>query len=94
MPLIPNGRQISEFQDNLVYRGSSRTTRLQREFQDSPGYTEKPCLKKQNKTKQKQNKTKNKQTNKKTKTKKHTRTVVVKVTNSVLGPFNTASFVE
>jgi hypothetical protein len=31
---------------------------LQSEFQDSQGYTEKPCLKKQNKTKQ--NKTKNK----------------------------------
>jgi hypothetical protein len=34
---------------------------LQSEFQDSQGYTEKPCLKKQNKTKQnktKQNKTK------------------------------------
>jgi hypothetical protein len=36
---------------------------LQSEFQDSQGYTEKPCLKKQNKTKQnktKQNKTKQK----------------------------------
>jgi hypothetical protein len=38
-------------------------TGLQSEFQDSQGYTEKPCLKKQNKTKQnktKQNKTKTK----------------------------------
>jgi hypothetical protein len=38
------GRQISEFEASL-------------EFQDSHGYTEKPCLKtKQNKTKQKTNK--------------------------------------
>jgi hypothetical protein len=29
---------------------------LQSEFQDSQGYTEKPCLEKQNKTKQKTNK--------------------------------------
>jgi hypothetical protein len=29
---------------------------LQSEFQDSQGYTEKPCLKKQKKTKTKQNK--------------------------------------
>jgi hypothetical protein len=36
---------------------------LQSEFQDSQGYTEKPCLKKQNK-KTKQNKTKNKKQNK------------------------------
>jgi hypothetical protein len=51
MPLIPAlGRQISEFEVSLVYRV----------FQDSQGYTEKPCLKKQNKTKQT-----NKQTNKK-----------------------------
>jgi hypothetical protein len=47
------GRQISEFEASLVYR----------EFQDSQGYTEKPCLKKQ-KTKIKKQKT-NKQTNKK-----------------------------
>jgi hypothetical protein len=34
---------------------------LQSEFQDSQGYTQKPCLKKQNKTKQqKQNKAKQK----------------------------------
>jgi hypothetical protein len=32
------GRQISEFEVSLVYRV---------EFQDSQGYTEKPCLKKQ-----------------------------------------------
>jgi hypothetical protein len=41
------GRQISEFEASLVYKV---------EFQDSQDYTEKPCLKKQNKTKQ--NKTK------------------------------------
>jgi hypothetical protein len=49
-PLIPvlggRGRRISEFEASLIYR----------EFQDSQGYTEKPCLEKQNKTKQ--NKTK------------------------------------
>jgi hypothetical protein len=33
------GRQISEFVASLVYR----------EFQDSQGYTEKPCLEKTNK---------------------------------------------
>jgi hypothetical protein len=38
------GRQISEFEANLVYNVSSRTTR---------GYTEKSCLEKQNKTKNK-----------------------------------------
>jgi hypothetical protein len=43
------GRQISEFEASLVYRV---------EFQDSQGYTEKPCLEKP--------KRKNKQTNKKT----------------------------
>jgi hypothetical protein len=40
------GRWISEF----------KASRLKSEFQDSQGYTEKPCLEKQNKTKQ--NKTK------------------------------------
>jgi hypothetical protein len=42
------GRQISEFEASLVYKS---------EFQDSQGYTEKPCLEKP--------KNKNKQTNKK-----------------------------
>jgi hypothetical protein len=41
---------------------------LQSEFQDSQGYTKKPCLKKQNKTK-----TKQQQTNKKTKQNKITK---------------------
>jgi hypothetical protein len=41
------GRWISEFEASLIYKVK---------FQDSKGYTEKPCLKKQNKTKQ--NKTK------------------------------------
>jgi hypothetical protein len=56
------GRRISEFKASLVYRVSSRTARAtQREFQDSQGYTEKPCLKKttttkKQKQKQKQNK--------------------------------------
>jgi hypothetical protein len=37
------GRWISEFEDSLVYMS---------EFQESQGYTEKPCLEtKQNKTK-------------------------------------------
>jgi hypothetical protein len=36
------GRQISEFKASLVYR----------EFQDSQGYTEKPCLKKKKKKKE------------------------------------------
>jgi hypothetical protein len=43
------GRRISEFEASLVYRVSSRTARA----------SEKPCLKKQNKTKKtKTNKTK------------------------------------
>jgi hypothetical protein len=46
---------------------SLRQPGLQSEFQYSQGYTEKPCLKKQNKTKQ--NKTKQNKTNK-TKNKK------------------------
>jgi hypothetical protein len=58
MPLIPAlGRQR---QEDFWVRGQPG---LQSEFQDSQGYTEKPCLKKP-----KQN-TKNKQTNKQTKTK-------------------------
>jgi hypothetical protein len=36
------GRQISELEINLVYRS---------EFQDSQGYTEKPCLEKPKKKK-------------------------------------------
>jgi hypothetical protein len=47
MPLIPalggRGRRISEFEASLIYR----------EFQDSQGYTEKPCLEKQKTNKQK-----------------------------------------
>jgi hypothetical protein len=43
---------------------SLRQPGLQRKFQDSKGYTEKPCLKKQNKT----NKTNNNKTNKNLKT--------------------------
>jgi hypothetical protein len=43
MPLIPalrgRGRWISEFEASLVYR----------EFQDSQGYTEKPCLERKKK---------------------------------------------
>jgi hypothetical protein len=39
------GRQISEFKASLVYKQS--------EFQDSQGYTEKPCVEKQNKIKKK-----------------------------------------
>jgi hypothetical protein len=39
------GRRISEFEANLVYKVSSRTAR--------EGYTEKPYLEKQNKTKTK-----------------------------------------
>jgi hypothetical protein len=35
---------------------------LQSELQDSQGYTEKPCLEKQNKTKQNKNKTKQNKT--------------------------------
>jgi hypothetical protein len=38
------GRPISEFETSLVYRVS---------FQDSQGYTEKPCLKNQKKEKRK-----------------------------------------
>jgi hypothetical protein len=38
------GRQISEFEDSLVYKS---------EFQDSQGYTEKPCLEKPKKKKKK-----------------------------------------
>jgi hypothetical protein len=47
------------------------------EFQDSQGYTEKPCLKKQNKTKQNKTKTKNK----KQKTKNKTTTTTTTKTN-------------
>jgi hypothetical protein len=41
------GRQISEFEANLVYKVSSRTAR---------GYTEKPCLEKPKKRKKKKEK--------------------------------------
>jgi hypothetical protein len=52
------GKRISEFE----VRGQPG---LQSEFQDSQGYTEKPCLKtKQNKTKTKTKKPNNKKTNK------------------------------
>ena len=51
------GRWISEFEASLVYRC---------EFQDSQGYTEKPCLKK---TKSKKTKTKTKPNQNKTKQK-------------------------
>jgi hypothetical protein len=48
MPLIPAlGRQG---QANFWVQGQPG---LQSEFQDSQGYTEKPCLEKQHKTKQK-----------------------------------------
>jgi hypothetical protein len=40
------GRQISEFEASLVYRVS---------FQDSQGYTEKPCLEKTKQSKTKKN---------------------------------------
>jgi hypothetical protein len=40
------GRRISEFEASLIYR----------EFQDSQGYTEKPCLKKTKKKKKQQKK--------------------------------------
>jgi predicted solute-binding protein len=49
------GRQISEFEASLVFKVSSRTARA----------TEKPCLKKQNKTKQKKPKKKKKKRKKK-----------------------------
>jgi hypothetical protein len=67
------GRQISEFEASLVYKSEFQDN------QDSQGYTENACLKKQNKTKQKQqqqqqtpkNKNKKKPQNKqKTKTNK------------------------
>ena len=65
-PLIPAlGRQR---QSDFWVRGQPG---LQSEFQDSQGYTEKPCLK--NKTKKKQNKTKTK--NKQTTTKKKTASI-------------------
>jgi hypothetical protein len=68
-PLIPAlGRQR---QVDFWVRGQPG---LQSEFQDSQGYTEKPCLKtKQNKTKQNKTKqkTKNKKQKKKTKTKQN-----------------------
>jgi hypothetical protein len=43
------GKRISEFEASLVYRVSSRTVE---------GYTEKPCLEKQNKTNKKKKKPK------------------------------------
>jgi hypothetical protein len=43
---------------------------LESEFQDSQGYTEKPCLKEQKTTKQTNKQTKNKKKQKKNKTKK------------------------
>ena len=62
MPVIPAlGRQR---QADFWVRGQPG---LQSGFQDSQGFTEKPCLKKQNKTKQNK-KHKNKQTNKNTTT--------------------------
>ena len=42
------GRWISEFEDSLVYKDHEKS-----EFQDSQGYTEKPCLKKPKKKKKK-----------------------------------------
>jgi hypothetical protein len=44
------GRQIYEFKASLVYRA---------EFQDSQGYREKPCLKKQKPKNKNKNKNKN-----------------------------------
>lgn len=41
IPALRQKQVVSEFKDSLVYRGNSRTARA----------TEKPCLKKQNKTK-------------------------------------------
>jgi hypothetical protein len=55
MPLIP--ALWRQRQADFFVRGQPG---LQSEFQDSQSYTEKPCLKKQNKTKKQ-----NKQTNKK-----------------------------
>jgi hypothetical protein len=53
MPLIPApGRQR---QADFWVQGQPG---LQSEFQDSQGYTEKPCLKKKNKNKNKKNKKK------------------------------------
>jgi hypothetical protein len=50
-PLIPTlRRQISEFEASLVYKS---------EFQDSQGYTEKPCLKPPPAKKKKNNYSKN-----------------------------------
>jgi hypothetical protein len=54
-PSRGRGRQISEFEGSLVFK----------EFQDSQGYTEKPCLektKKKKKKKKNKNKTKPKNT--------------------------------
>ena len=54
-PLIPalgsRGRWISEFEDSLVYKDHEKS-----EFQDSQGYTEKPCLKKPKKKEKKEKK--------------------------------------
>jgi hypothetical protein len=45
------GKRISWFEASQVYRRSIRTACLQREFQDSQGYSKKPCLKKGKKKK-------------------------------------------
>ena len=59
MPLIPAlGRQR---QVDFWVRGQPG---LQSEFQDSQGYTEKPCLEKQQQQQQQQQKTKQKTSNK------------------------------
>jgi hypothetical protein len=58
--ILIRGRQISEFEARLVYSS---------EFQDSQGYTEKPCLEK--KKKQKKNKTKQQQKKNQKKKKKY-----------------------
>jgi hypothetical protein len=46
------GRQISEFKASLIYKS---------EFQDSQGYTEKPCLEKTKKDKKEKKKKERKQ---------------------------------
>jgi hypothetical protein len=53
MPLIPAFWR--QRQEDFLIQGQPG---LQSEFQDSQGYTEKPCLKKQKQTKQNKNKQK------------------------------------
>ena len=70
---------------------SSSQPGLQSEFQDSQGYTEKPCLKKNKKTQR--NKTKQKQTNKQRTTKQQKESFII-AASTITGHFQTLEPIE